>query len=193
MRKLFLITIIAGLILGFTALPSSALTDNAEKFLQSCLALDAPFPPTNWDKYDLRDAAIEILDEIESGNFEKWPVDFCLKTLGYTQFPEDIDRILPYEKKMTSTVLRSLKGFPSIKAIECHFRWIDNEIAPTRELAIQGLADIDFKKLENGKIWHSKVIGEIQKAKSKEKIDWLQDVIDKSLDKVESYTFPKTE
>ncbi len=193
MKKIFFITIIASLIVGFTATPSTALTENAERFLQSCRALDAPFPPPNWDKYDLEDAALEVLDEIECGNYDDWPIDFCLKTLGYTQFPEDVDRILPYEKKMTSTVLRSLKGFPSTKAIECHLRWIDNKIAPTRELAIQGLADIDFKKLDNGKKWHLKVIGEIQKAKSVEKVDWLLDVINKSLAKVESYTFPKTE
>lgn len=193
MKKIFLVTIIAMLLVGFTAMPSSAFTGNAERFLQSCLALDAPFPPENWDRFDLADAASEVLDEIECGNFEDWPTDFCLKALGSTQFPEDVDRILPYEKKMTSTVLRSLKEFPSTKAIECHLRWIDNEIAPNRELAIQGLADIDFKKLENGKKWHSKVIGEIQKAKSKEKIDWLLDVINKSLSKVEAYKFPVSE
>ncbi len=193
MKKLFLITIITSLIIGFSATPSSALSNNAERFLQSCMALDAPFPPANWDKYDLRDAALEVLDEIECGNFDDWPVDFCLKALGYTQFPEDVERILPYEHKMTSTVLRSLTGFPSTKAIECHFRWIDHEIGPRRELAIQGLADIDFKKLDDGKKWHSKVLDEIRKAKSREKIDWLIVVIDKSLGKVEAYRFPKPE
>lgn len=193
MKKIFLITIIASLIMGFTATPSSALSDNAERFLQSCRALDAPFPPTNWDKYDLRDAALEVLDEIESMHYDDWPVDFCLKTLGYTQFPEDVERILPYENKMTSTVLRSLTGFPSSKAIECHLRWISHEIGPRRELAIQGLADIDFKKLDNGKKWHLKVLDEIRKAKSREKVDWLIDVIDKSLGKVKAYRFPKSE
>jgi hypothetical protein len=192
-KKIFLITIITSLIIGFSATPSSALSDNAEKFLQSCLTLDAPFPPPNWDKYDLRDAAIEVLDEIESGNFDDWPVDFCLKALGKTQFPEDVDRILPYENEMTSTVLRSLAGFPSTKAIECHLRWIGNEIGPRRELAIQGLADIDFKKLDDGKKWHAKVLDEIRKAKSREKIDGLMVVIDKSLANVEAYRFPKTE
>jgi len=37
----------------------------------------------------------------------------------------------------------------------------------------------------------SVAVDEIRKAKSRKKVDWLIDVIDKSLEKVEAYKFPK--
>ncbi|MCD6217412.1 hypothetical protein J7L05_06090 [bacterium] len=194
MKKLIYISIMACFVVGFFAMPASALSHNAEKFLQACTALDSVFPPRNWDKYDLRDAALEVLDEIEDGTFNAWPTeptDFCLKTLGYTQFPEDVDRIIAYEDDLTYSVLRSLKGFPSVKAIECHYRWLDNEIMPKRELAFQGLADIDFNKLKKPDKWRSDVLAKLINARQKEKVDWLIKILDKSITKVESFKIKK--
>ena len=192
MKKIYLLTILGCFFILLTSVPSFALSDNAERFLRSCRALDAEFPPDNWDRYDLRDAAIEVLDEIENGNFEKWPLDFCLKTLGHTKFPEDVDRILKYEDEWIYSVLRSLKGFPSTKAIECHIRWIGNKVGPKRELAIQGLAEIDFSKLKDAKKWKLRVLNELDNARQKETEDWLIIEINDALVNVESAKLPKT-
>ncbi|MBU1024102.1 hypothetical protein KKB99_07455 [bacterium] len=186
MKKLIYISVIISFMLGFMAMPSFALSDNAERFLRSCRALDSEFPPTNWDKYDLRDAAIEVLNEIENGQYERWAIDFCLKTLGYTQFPEDAERILKYEDEMIYSVLRSLRGFPTEDAINCHLRWIDNKIGPKRELAIQGLAEIDFNKLKDGEKWHGIILTELSKARSREKENWLIKEIDEATVKVKA-------
>ncbi|MBU1023082.1 hypothetical protein KKB99_02240 [bacterium] len=192
MKKPYILIILGCFFILLTAIPSFALSDNAERFLRSCRALDSAFPPENWDRYDLRDAAIEVLDEIESGSYEKWPLDFCLKTLGHTQFPEDVDRILKYEDEMIYSVLRSLKGFPSGKAIECHIRWIDNKVGPKRELAIQGLADIDFRKLKEAKKWHSRVLSELNNARQRETEDWLIVEINDALAAVQSAKLPES-
>ena len=184
MKKLIYIALISSFILGFMSMPSYAMSDNAERFLRACRALDSDFPPPTWDKYDLRDAAIEVLNEIEDGNYDRWAIDFCLKTLGYTQFPEDVDRILKYENEMIYSVLRSLKGFPTESAIKCHLRWIDNKIGPKRELAIQGLAEIDFNEIKSGEKWHGIVMTELNDARSREKENWLIKEIDQATAKV---------
>jgi len=186
MNKTLLISIIAGLLLGLSIIPANAMSSNAEDFLKSCRALDAPFPPRGWEKADLRDAALEVLDEIESGNYDKWPVDFCIKALGYTQYPEDLDRILAYEKKMNNSVLRALRGFPSSKAVDFLIKYLGDKEATKRELAAWSLADIDFRKFDKPDDWRNKALNAIRQARRKEKTSWLKKDYDKVLNKIEA-------
>ena len=186
MKKYILILTIASLFLGFMAMPASALSENAERFLLSCRALDAPFPPENWDRWDLRDAALEVLDAIEAGSYKPWPTDFCIKALGHTRFPEDLERILAYEEKMTYSVLRALKGFPHEKAVNTMFKYLNDEKSPKRESAVVGLADIDFRKMKDGAEWKTKILDKLRTARDKEKVDWLIKDMDEAIAKVET-------
>jgi hypothetical protein len=186
MRKSIILLIISGFILGFLAAPSFALSDNAEKFLLSCRALDSKFPPENWDKSDLRNAALEVLDAIESGSYDRWPLDFCIKTLGYTQFPGDLDRILAYEDEMTYSVLRSLSGFPHERAINTLIKYLDDEEAPKRESAIIGLQAMDFRKLTKGSEFKNRILTELIKARQDEKENWLVKQFNEAIAKVQS-------
>jgi len=184
MKKTILITILACGLLGILLIPAGALSSLADDFIKACTALDAPFPPKGWERADLRDAALEVLDEIESGNYDKWPLDFCLKALGYTQYPEDLDRILSYEKKMNDSVLRSLRGFPSPRAVDFLIKYLGNKEATKREMAAWSLADIDFKKFDKPEIWRTKVQTAIKTARRKEKESWLKKDYDQVLDKI---------
>jgi len=162
------------------------MSSRAEDFLKACTALDAPFPPRGWEKADLRDAALEVLDEIESGNYKKWPLDFCLKALGSTRYPEDLDRILVYEKKMNDSVLVALRGFSTPKATDFLIGYLANKEATKRELAAWGLADMDFAKFDKPDDWRNKVLGVIRQARRKEKTAWLKKDYDMVLDKIEA-------
>jgi len=185
MKKLTILIFLASLIMGLSAMPSSAMSSRAEDFIKACTALDSPWPPRGWERDDLRSAALEVLDAAESGNYDKWPVDFCLKALGSTQYPEDLPRILAYKDEMLDTVLFSLKGFPDQKAIEFLIKYLSDKEATIRELAVYSLGDIDFKKMADSKKWWDKVISEVRKMKQKEKVGWLKKDIDKVLVKLE--------
>jgi hypothetical protein len=186
MRKSILITILAIGLLGALALPSFALSSLANNFIKACTALDAPFPPTGWDRGDLRDAAIEVLNNIERGDYPKWPTDFCLKAIGSTQYPEDLDRILAYEKTMNDTVLRALSGFPSSRSVDFLIKYLDNKEATKRELAAWSLSDIDFRKFEKPAEMRSKVLKAIKNARSVEKESWLKKDYIMVIEKIES-------
>lgn len=186
MKKIVLITLLTSLILGLYVMPANAMSEKAEKFLLACRALDAPFPPRNWDRYDLRDASLEVLDAIESGSYDRWPLDFCVKALGAAQFPEDIDRILAYEDDMTYSVLRALKGFPHEKAVNTLIKYLGDEKAPKRESAAVGLAALDFRKLENGADLKNKVLSALKNARQKEKENWLVADYNEAIAKVQS-------
>ena len=185
MKKLTIMIFLASLIMGLSAMPSAAMSSLAEDFIKACTALDSPWPPRGWERDDLRSAALEVLDAVESGNYDKWPVDFCLKALGSTQYPEDLPRILAYKEEMLDTVLFSLKGFPDQKAIEFLIKYLSDKEPTIRELAVYSLGDIDFKKMAESKKWWDKVILEVRKMKQKEKVGWLKKDIDKVLVKLE--------
>lgn len=178
-------------LMAFTTLlivvqPSYSLSTRAEDFIRACTALDSPWPPTKgWERSELRYAALEVLDAIEGGYYEKWPLDFCLKALGSTKYPEDLPRILAYKDEMLDTVLRSLKGFPHKDAIEFLIKYLSDKEPTIRELAVYSLGDIDFKLMSDSKQWRDKVIAEIRKMRQKEKVGWLKKDIDKVLEKLE--------
>jgi hypothetical protein len=186
MKKTIITIILAVGLLAAMAIPSIALSSLANNFIKACTALDSPFPPRGWDRGDLRDAALEVLNNIERGDYPKWPTDFCLKALGYTQYPEDLDRILAYEKTMNSTVLRSLQGFPSPRAVDLLIKYLGDKEATTRELAAWSLADIDFKKFDKPTDWRNKVVNAITTASKKEKESWLKKDYRMVLDKISS-------
>jgi hypothetical protein len=185
MRKIAILIIITGFILGLSTIPGFAMSSLARDYLRACCAYDSPFPPRGWDRDDLRSAALEVLDEVESGNYDEWPIDFCLKTLGYTQYPEDLPRILAYKDEWLDTVLRSLKGFPHPKAIDFLVVYLNDKEAVIRELAVSSLGDIDFKKMDEPVKWRNKVIEEVTKTRQKEKVEWLKKDIDRVLEKLE--------
>lgn len=191
MRKKLLITTAILFFIGLTAMPSFALSSLAEDFLRACRSIDSEFPPPDWDRYELRDAALEVLDEIDAGLYDPWPVDFCLQALGHTEFHEDIDRILAYEEKMTYSVLISLRGFQHTKAVNLFIRYLDNSKSPKRECAVRGLAQVDFDKFKNPAELKSHVLATLNNARQKEKVDWLIDVMDKSIAQVESFRIKK--
>ena len=185
MKKDILITISAIFVMAFCMSPSFALSSLAEAFIRDVSQPDAVIPPPNWSREDLRSAALEVLDTIENGAYEKTALDYSLKTLGFLQYAEDLPRILAYEEKMPYTVLRSIAGFPHPDAINCLIGHLDDEKSPRRKLAVKGLAAMDFTKLDKPEIWKNKVKDAIQKALSKEKVDWLKKDIKIALAKVE--------
>lgn len=191
MKKTILITIMTLLIFSINAAPANALSENAERFLLHCRAIGAPFPPEHWDKLDLRDAAIEVLDAIEAGYHDPWPLDFCIKAIGHTKFPIDIDRILAYEDQMVYSVLRALRGFPHEKAVETYLKYIDSDRAPKRESAVLGLEAVDFEKIKDGADWKPEVLNALRNARQKEKVDWLIPKMDKAIATVQAAPVPK--
>jgi hypothetical protein len=190
MRKRITITILAGLILGLLVAPSFAMSDLAESFLLSCRAIGAPSQLDKWDKNDLRIAAIEVLDEIEGGRYDKWPVAFCLYSLGRSQYPTDIPRITAYKDEMIYVVLDSLRGFPHKDAVEFLLKYVNDKEVTIREEAIKGLAVMDFMKLENGRKWHSVILDSFVKARASEKVDWMKDDLDTAIKKVKNAKLP---
>jgi len=184
--KKYMLLVLFGFLITLALAPSTfALSRLADDFLKACTALDSPWPPEKWSKDDLRSAALEVLDATENGSLDVWPRSFCLKALGYAQNPDDLPRILAYEERMNYTVLQSLKGFSHPDAIECLLKYLNNEKAPKRELAVKGLAAMDFTKLDKPETWKNKVKDAIQKALTKEKVDWLKKDMQSALTKVE--------
>lgn len=190
MRKQIYITLLTGLILGLLLAPSYAMSDLAERFLLSCRAIGAPSQLDKWDKNDLRIAAIEVLDEIEAGSYDKWPLVFCLNSLGMAQYPQDIPRITAYKDDMIYVVLDSLRGFPHKDAIEFHLKYVTNKEVTIREVAIKSLAETDFMKLEEARKWHSTILASFEKAKKSEKVDWMKKDLDKAIQKVKNAKLP---
>ncbi|MFH1677150.1 MAG: hypothetical protein ABIC40_09010 [bacterium] len=161
-----------------------AYSDLADDFLLIC-STDAPFPPENWSKGDLRAAALEVLDGIETGGNDRWPLYYCLITLGYGQNPDDVQRILAYEEDMPSTVLRSLRGFPDPDAIECMLKWAASD-RYQRELAFRGLGEIDFDLLEDGDEWRDKVISELLIVRKAESNSRVIESIDEAITQIQT-------
>jgi hypothetical protein len=186
MKRSFLTILLITGFLVIMAIPSFAMSNLANRFIKACTALDAPFPPTDWDRGDLRDASIEVLNNIERGDFAKWPTDFCLKALGYTAYPEDLNRILAYEKSMPYTVLRALKGFEVPEAVDLLIKYLDDKEPTKRASAAWSLSGMDFREFDKPSEWKSKVLSAIKAAKSNEKQAWLKKDYDKVLKIIES-------
>ncbi|MCD6218144.1 hypothetical protein J7L05_09860 [bacterium] len=179
MKRLLTISIISVLLIGLISASAMAYSDLADKFIRSCYALDSIFPPENWDKMELRDAAFEVLYEIEDGTLDMPITDFCLIAIGSVGDPEDIPDILIYYDDMPCTVIRSLSGFAHPDAINFLLEKTDLKDTPKRELAVLSLSKMDFKNLEKPMIWYNKVRDKLIAVRDKEKVDWLKADIDK--------------
>ena len=185
MKKLITISIISVLLIGILIIPSMASSDIAERFIRDCYTLDSVFPPENWDKMELRDAAFEVLYDIESGNLDLQITNFCLLAIGSVGDPEDIDDVLVYYDDMPTTVIRAIGGFSHPDAIEFLLEKTDLEYIPKRELAVMSLSKIDFKKLEKPMKWYNTVKDKLIEVRDKEKVDWLKADIDKVINGLE--------
>ncbi len=179
MKKLLTISIISVLFIGLISASAMAYSDLAERFIRSCYTMDSVFPPENWDKMELRDAAFEVLNEIEAGTLDMPITDFCLLAIGSVGDPEDIPDILIYYDDMPCTVIRSLSGFAHPDVIEFLLEKTDLKDTPKRELAVLSLSKMDFKKLEKPMDWYNKVRDKLIAVRDKEKVDWLKADIDK--------------
>jgi len=183
--KILIIIICAASLLINIINPAQAISERAAKFIQYCSLEDMPWPPAGWTKSELREAALEVLDAIENGSIKDHIKGACLQTLGYTQNPDDLPRIMAYKDRMPKTVLRSLKGFPHPDAINYLIEHVNSEKQIIREIAIKGIADVDFRKLKEPEKWKSRVLDVIKTVLKKEKVDWLKKDIEKALKKVE--------
>lgn len=191
MRKILLISITAVLFIGVMAMPSFAMSSLADDFLLACRALDSEFPPPKWSKTDVRAAALEVLNAVDAGKFkDDWPLDFCIRALGYTEYNQDIDRILSYEQRMTYPVLIALKGFQHQKVVDLFMKYLSDTKSPKRECAVKGLAAVDFKKFDNPAELRNKVLAALNNARQKEKRNWLKDDMDLAISIVEGYAIP---
>jgi MoxR-like ATPase len=191
MRKIILISITAVFIIGMMAIPSFAMSSLAEDFLRACRATDSEFPPPKWNKSDVRAAALEVLDAVDAGKYkDNWPLDFCIRALGYTEYNQDIDRILSYEQKMTYPVLIALRGFQHQKAVNLFLKYLVDTKSPKREAAVKGLAAVDFKKFDNPSDLKNKVLSALNSARQKEKRNWLKEEIDQAISIVKGYSIP---
>lgn len=177
MKKIFAISILTLLIVGFSAIPSMAYSSLAGDFMKACRTYDVPFPPENWDKADLRVAAIEVLDLVNAGQVDEALASFCIKAIGYAGNPDDLPLILSYKDDMPSTVLRSLQGFAHPDAIKFLIGKLGSKEINTRELASQSLGAMDFSKMEKPMNWYSTVESALKTAYDKEKEQWLKDDI----------------
>jgi hypothetical protein len=175
MKKIFAITILTLLFAGISAIPSMAVSSLADDFIKACYRLDAPFPPSNWEKSDLRVAAIEVLDLVNAGQVDESLGSFCLKAIGYAGNPDDLPLILSYKDDMPSTVLRSLQGFAHPDAIKFLIGKLNSKEINTRELASQSLGAMDFSKMEKPMKWYSTVESALKGAYDREKEQWLKD------------------
>lgn len=181
MKKITIILIFCTLIILSMLIPAGAISSRAENFLQACRTLDVPFPPKNWSNQDIRSAALEVLDAIESGKMSLWPRTFCVIALGYVSNPDDLPRILAYEDEMPDTVLQSLKGFSHPDAINYLLRHLTSDTDSTRELAVIGLAAMNFDKMDEPMVWYTKVSDALKAAQKKETEDWLKEDIQNAI------------
>ena len=186
MRKLTYTSIITVLLIGAFITPARALSEEAQLFMDTCRAIDCPVVPFDDDRETLRYAVLEVLDEVEAGYVDRWYLKFCLKTLGYAGFPEDAHRILAYKDDMPKVVLLSLRGFPHPDAIEYLLQNVDNKEVTMRKVAVESLAEIDFKKLDEPSKWHGRVLNKLRQISRKERVTWVSNVIDDAIDKVET-------
>jgi hypothetical protein len=155
----------------------------AREFLLDAQTLDAKFPPDGWNKDNLRNAALEVLDAFEAGVQDSWVVPYCLLALGHVKNPDDVSRILAYEDVSPDDVLSALRGFPAPTAIEYLLRWADSD-EPERELAYIGLGEIDFSQMDESVEWHDTVVAKLQEFRTNEDISWMRDLIDDALQKI---------
>ncbi|MFH1515492.1 MAG: HEAT repeat domain-containing protein [bacterium] len=161
------------------SVPTLAYSSLAEDFIKSCYTLDTSFPPENWDKLDLSDAANEVLDGIENGTIEQPLTNFCLIALGHAGYIDDLPRVISHYDDLPITVLRALGGFPHPDAITFLIDKTGSKEIPTREVAVRSLSKIDFKKLDKPMHWFTIVKSKLIVLRDKEKIDWLKADIDK--------------
>lgn len=171
--------------ISFIAVASIASSDIAEKFIRDCHTLDSVFPPESWDKMELRDAAFEVLYDIESGTLEMPLTNFCLIAIGSVGYPEDIPDVLVYYDDLPATVIRAMGGFSHPDSIEFLLEKTDLKYTPKRELAVMSLSKIDFKKLEKPLDWYNTVKNKLIEVRDKEKVDWLKADIDKVINELE--------
>lgn len=184
MKKIAILTLIWFLLIPSN--PAIALSDLANDFLIQCRQLDIAFPPDDWSDEDLRDAALEVLDNFEANDEYGWAVFSCLTALGHARNPDDIPRMLAYEDSMTDALLRALRGFPAPDAIDCMLRWIDTEKPGLRELSIKAIAEIDFDELDDPDYWLDMVIDELLAARENESVEVFVELIDEIVTELES-------
>jgi hypothetical protein len=175
MKKIFAITIITLLFACISAIPSMAASIIADDFINACYRLDSEFPPKGWDKSDLRVAAIEVLDLINTGQVDESLTSFCIKAIGYAGYPDDLPLILSYQDDMPNTVISSLKGFSHPDAIKFLIGKLGSKEISAREIASQSLGAMDFSKMEKPMKWYSTVESALKTAYDKEKEKWLKD------------------
>lgn len=180
MSKTLTIITTATVIMYFSLLPAYAYSTLAENFLRECRTTDAAFPPENWSVDDLRIAALEVLDDIELNGGDTWPVYFCLITLGYVQYPDDIERILAYEDDRPRTVLRALCGYPDPTAINTLLAWAATDTSE-RELAYIGLKEINYDLLDEPDEWREIVVNELNRIREFEEIPRLIEMLDETI------------
>ena len=169
----------AFLLLFGLSMPTLAYSSLAEDFIKSCYILDAAFPSENWDKLELRDAAIEVLDGIENGTIEQPLTSFCLIALGHVGNNDDLPRVISYYEDLPITTLRALGGFSHPDSITFLIGKTDSKEIPIREIIVQSLSKIDFKKLDKPLHWFTIVKTKLIDLRDKEKTDWLKADIDK--------------
>ncbi len=184
MKNIAILTLIWFLLIPSN--PAIALSDLAKDFLIQCRQLDTIFPPDDFSDEDLRDAALEILDNFEENDEYGWAVFSCLTALGHVRNPDDIPRMLVYEDSMTGALLRALRGFPAPDAIDCMLRWIDTEKPGLRELSIKAIAEIDFDMLDDPDFWRELVLDELLTARESETVEVFVELLDEIVTELES-------
>lgn len=182
MKKMFIYIAVSILLVGLLAAPSLALSATGEDFVRYCYTLDAPFPPPDWDKADLRDAALDVLQEAESGYLDSGLINFCLIALGSVGDTCDLDVIMSYSDDMPRTVLRALNGFTHPEAIDYLLYNVESDKITTRELAVLSLEKMDFKKLDKPMDWYEKVRSKLIEVLNNEKEEWLRNDIQNVID-----------
>lgn len=183
MKNILIITIIAIAALVINIPTSSyALSDLASKLVKECYRLDAPFPPENWDKVDIRTAASEMLSEIEAGRLNPELTNFAIIALGRAGFQADIPVILGYYDDLPETVLSAVSGSSHPDAINFLIGKLKSDQIPTRELAALGISKINFNKTDNPRKWYDLVKGKLVDARDNEKENWLKDDLTKIID-----------
>jgi hypothetical protein len=182
MRILQLIFVLLWLLA--TICPLWAYSPLAEGFLIACRETEAPFPPEGWSDEDLRAAALEVLDAWDEDSEDSWAISFCLQTIGYAGYEEDIDRILAYEEDLPRSVARALRYVTHPKSIECFLRWLDAEDTPERELALMGLNSMNYEELSDAEILLNTLRTRLLEAREVEPKDRLVTLIDEILHKI---------
>lgn len=184
MRKIILTAILIVMILP--APSALAYSDNADDFLLACRQFDTEFPPDDWSDDDLRSAALEVLNAYEAEGSDEWAVRFCLIALGHARNPDDVGLVLNYEETMPEVVLQAFAGFPDADAVECLLRWIDSDEPYYREHAIRGIGEIDVSEMDDPDGWRERLTEELREALDEEEIDAIAELLEETVQELES-------